>query len=614
MSEKLTATLDQESATSECPAAQFLRQVASTSTGLVKLLLPSQSGYVIQSDFLGRRMIDCPQVIKVEGFATAGQFIKGSTIETYQSMGLSSLLPCCYGAIQIQNDISSTTASTSTAIDDELINRISFSWLSSNPIHRKRLALVGAGSLTKVQGYLRAAASLEIGIVAFDDASHWLAKDTYKHLREEFVAMDMEPNESIVERIVQTVRDYQQRKTEETRLDGIISVDEHLHTIIANAATQLNFNTSSPDAVALAQNKFRTRQLDQNAFCRLVRSQDELEALLAKDGPQLPYPLIVKPCKGWSSEGVWKVHNEEELREKAPLLWREAFTAWHGHDVVIETYVDGPEVDANMVLVDGEVVFFEVNDDFPSFGDGITGDAGTRVPNFVETSNMVPSNLPASEVESLQKKLHELSLAAGFRNAMLHIEAKLRNSSCHYAVDASDADGLIDLQLDKSATTTTQPKDVFLLEINPRAPGWQEAEATERAYGVSYYCISLLNALADKSRILALSKPFRTGAQYFMQLLYVSALKGGTYKYGDICKKVLQADPTKAGQEQDLGAHVVFCANLMEDGEQVLDPKTGQVYGNFIAFFLVISRKSRKEPLRIGREIERRVREHTDNF
>jgi hypothetical protein len=174
---------------------------------------------------------------------------------------------------------------------------------------------------------------------------------------------------------------------------------------------------------------------------------------------------------------------------------------------------DGPKVDANTVLVDGEVVFFEVNDDFPSAGDGIVLEANTRVTNFVETSNMLPSVLPPFELASLRQRLHELALAAGFQNAVLHIEAKLRNSSCHYAL-APDSDGLIDMQLKTPAATTTKPNDVFLLEINPRAPGWQEVDATARTYGVSYYSISLLNALADKDRILALSKPFQGGSQY----------------------------------------------------------------------------------------------------
>jgi biotin carboxylase len=249
----------------------------------------------------------------------------------------------------------------------------------------------------------------------------------------------------------------------------------------------------------------------------------------------------VKPSKGWSSEGVWKVANEKELREKVLSLWRESFTAWHGYDVVIEAYIDGHEVDANMVLVDGKVVFSEVSDDFPSAGDYMSNESGARVANFVETSNMLPSALPPSELESLQKRLHELALAAGFRTAVLHIEAKLRNSSCYYAKD-SEGDRLVDLQLKIPPTTTTLPKDVFLLEINPRAQGWQAIEATAHTYGVSYYSIALLNALGDKQRIVSLSRPFVGGLQYYMQLLFISAQKEGVYKYGDICKTVLDSD------------------------------------------------------------------------
>ncbi|KAJ5955318.1 hypothetical protein N7501_009597 [Penicillium viridicatum] len=596
-----------------CQATQFLQDHIPEGNGLVKLLLPLKSGHVVQSDFLDRRMVDCLDVAKVHGFVTPGQYIKGCTTKEYHGMSLSSLLPYCYGAIVVQNDSSSSVTTKSTAINDELVKRLSFSWLTSNPIPRKRLALIGAGPLAKVQGYLLAAVSLNIAMVVFDDSSHCLSDAAYSHLREEFVPLNMTVNVDMADRITAALNGYQ-NGTEEKHIDGVISFDERLHTIIAHTATQLGFSTSPAESVGLAQNKFKTRQLDTNVFCRLIRSPDDLEKMLSEDGPRLAYPLIIKPSKGWSSEGVWKVSNEQELREKVPLLWRESFAAWHGNEVVIETYVDGPEIDANMVLVDGKIVFFEVNDDFPSAGDYENNESGARVQNFVETSNMLPSALPPYELESVQQRLHELALAAGFRNAVLHIEAKLRNSSCHYAKTDSDSDGLVDLQLKTPVTTTTQPKDVFLLEINPRAPGWQEVEATARTYGVSYYSISLLNALADKERIVSLCNPFLGGPQYHMQLLFVSAQKGGVYKFGDICTTALQSDPKASGQEQELGAHVVKCANLMEDGEEVLDPSTGQVFGNFIAFFLSISRTSRKEAMRIGREIERRVRDHTDGF
>ena len=97
---------------------QFLLENADRN---VHLLLPANSGYVVQSDFLERRMVDCPDVTKVQSFVSPGQQIKGCTAETYQSMGFSDLLSRSYGAI---------AASTSATINDELVKRLSFNWLS----------------------------------------------------------------------------------------------------------------------------------------------------------------------------------------------------------------------------------------------------------------------------------------------------------------------------------------------------------------------------------------------------------------------------------------------------------------------------------------------------
>ena len=530
-------------------------------------------------------------------------------------MSLPDLLLRCYGAIVIQNENPASAVDTSALVNEELIKRLSFPWLSSQPIARKKLGVVGGGPLAKLEGFAMAAASLNIALVVFDEAEHWASDDAYAHLREEFVPLDMTKDADLPQRIAAALLEYRDSSLDGRGLDGVMTVDEHLLTIISHTAAMLGLSTSPPRSIGLVQNKFQTRQLDTNGYCRLVRSVTELEQLLAEDGPRLQYPLIVKPSKGWASEGVWKVANEQELRLRVPSLWRDAFTAWHGYDVVIETYVGGPEVDANMVLVDGKIVFFEANDDFPSPGDYHSSDrmanpASNLVPNFVETSNLLPSALPQPELETLQQRLHELSLAAGFRDGVLHIEARLRNSSCHYTKDSDvyDSNGLVDLKVKSSTASTMKPEDVYLLEINPRPPGWQEIEATAHTYGVSYYSLTLLHALADRDRMVALSKPFVGGPQYHMQLLFVPAQKGGVYRSGDVCAAVLQTVP------RHLRAHVIKCANLMEDGQVVSDPRTGQVYGNFIAFFLIISRTSRRETMRIGCEIERLVRLHTNGF
>lgn len=53
-----------------CEALRFLLNNADRN---VHLLLPAHSGYVIQSDFLERRMVDCPYVTKVQSLVSPGQ-------------------------------------------------------------------------------------------------------------------------------------------------------------------------------------------------------------------------------------------------------------------------------------------------------------------------------------------------------------------------------------------------------------------------------------------------------------------------------------------------------------------------------------------------------------
>jgi hypothetical protein len=53
-------------------ALRFLLDHVCAGNDLVKLLLSVHSGYIIQSDFLDRRMIECLHVTKIQGFITPG--------------------------------------------------------------------------------------------------------------------------------------------------------------------------------------------------------------------------------------------------------------------------------------------------------------------------------------------------------------------------------------------------------------------------------------------------------------------------------------------------------------------------------------------------------------
>lgn len=110
---------------------------------------------------------------------------------------------------------------------------------------------------------------------------------------------------------------------------------------------------------------------------------------LAKQLAELQYPPVVKLCQGEASLGVMKVSDETSLREAVAMLGQDTRLAEHG--IIVETYVPGPELDANFVLLDGAVLFLEVTDNFPCLGDD---GSATLVANFAEKLQISNTRLP----------------------------------------------------------------------------------------------------------------------------------------------------------------------------------------------------------------------------
>ena len=572
---------------------QALPDGGNDSDGVCKLLIAHNDGHVIQSDFVRRRLVDCIYVSNVESFIEPGQQVHSVPQDVLDSKDLKKIAQYAIAAIVVVPPRQQSIQSCSKRVDEELEKRLNYPWLSRVSIPRRRIVLIGGRKLSALEGYTTAAASLNIAIVVLDEPTHWLADPKWAHLREDFVPFDMTADDNMPRRIADFLAKYHQR------IDGLMTIEEHLLTLVSKAAALMNLPTSPPESVGMAQNKYQTRQLDKTVFSSSVNSASELEDLIQQEGQTFSYPLIVKPSRGWASEGVWKAFDESDLREKVSRLWKDSFAAWHGREVVIETFVDGPEVDVNMVMLEGEVLFFEVNDDFPSPGDKPNA---ARFANFVEDSNMIPSQLPQREIHTLKQSLQHYVLKANFRSGVFHIEARLRNSRCQY----TEVNGMMDLiEQPESLDQMKKEPHAFLLEINPRAPGMQEINATERAYGVSYYSLSLLNAIADKDRMRTLSIPFAGGAQYHLQILFISAEKGGVYRCGDVCEALFQRHP-------DLRANVVECESFLKNGQEVPDPETGSM--TWVAYFLVYSRVSRQDALQAGQRVRKEVNTYMDEF
>ncbi|KAF7904136.1 hypothetical protein EAF00_001470 [Botryotinia globosa] len=471
------------------------------------------------------------------------------------------------------------SAADAVVLDEELTRRFSFAWHSARQTPKRCLAVIRPGppshllSLSKLEDLAIAATSLNIVLMFFDDLCHGLAGAEWAHLREDFVPLDMTLDEDMPHRIASAVSAYPKQ------IDGIIGKYEPLLTIVSEAATLLGFSTSSPKSVSMARDKYQTRQFNQSLFCYRIQNIPDLEDVIARYRTVAPLslPLIVKPANGWASEGVCKYGRDSQGL------------------VLVEPYVDGPEVDANLVLVDGEIVFFEVNDDFPSSGD-------SDGQGFVETLNAMPSALPESEIDALRLRSHATVLAMGFKTGIFHVEARVHNSTFAFA---TGDDNILDLSVrSEIAESGNRTPTVFILEVNPRPPGMRTHTAIARTYGVSYRSKALLTALEDHERLRALAVPFVGGAQYDMQVLFIAAQKGGVYQSGYVCSAILEREP-------DLSSHVKQSMGFLHNGQEVPDPR-GRTSG--IACFWIASRRGRREVRLISEKIQELVWELTDGF
>jgi len=89
-------------------------------------------------------------------------------------------------------------------------------------------------------------------------------------------------------------------------------------------------------------------------------------------------------------------------------------SAWIKVELMLEEYLDGPEVDCDLVLSQGQCVYGAVTDNWP-----------TVEPYFNETGSNCPSLLPRDQ----QRALLDLSVASvralGLKEGVFHVEAKM---------------------------------------------------------------------------------------------------------------------------------------------------------------------------------------------
>lgn len=122
------------------------------------------------------------------------------------------------------------------------------------------------------------------------------------------------------------------------------------------------------------------------------------------------FPCIIKPTDNAGSHGVAKVYSFQELLDN----YEYAHSCSRHGKVIVEEYLDGPEVSVEVMVVNGVVNILQITDKIT-----------TEAPHFVEMGHTQPSRLPAATQEAIRNVAVAACTAIGIDKGPAHVEMKV---------------------------------------------------------------------------------------------------------------------------------------------------------------------------------------------
>lgn len=199
------------------------------------------------------------------------------------------------------------------------------------------------------------------------------------------------------------------KTAEEFRPDGIMTLatDMPMRSIAA-ACEKLGLSGISFETAVKSTDKgemikaFEENDVE-HPWYHIISSVDELNSKIEK----ITYPCISKPTDNSGSRGVMLIHNEHELHEAVE------YSSSNGRSgsVIVEEYMQGPEVSVEIITVDGEPTVLQVTDKLT-----------TGAPHFVEMGHSQPSRLGEQNLEKIRDLAKRAVKAVGIKNGPAHVE------------------------------------------------------------------------------------------------------------------------------------------------------------------------------------------------
>ena len=199
---------------------------------------------------------------------------------------------------------------------------------------------------------------------------------------------------------------------------GLVAWDDTLVVQAARLAQRLGLPTSTPEAVQLCRDKQGTRQALRAA------GVPQPESVLVTSLPQarqaaaeLDYPLVFKPRGLFASIGVVRVDSADQLASRfrvARGARTDSSSEVPGAEVLVEQYLDGPEISVDAAWLNGE----------PAVG-FVARKQTDFAPYFEEVGHLVRADDPLLADPGLLGVLRAAHVAVGYTTGWTHTELRL---------------------------------------------------------------------------------------------------------------------------------------------------------------------------------------------
>ena len=403
----------------------------------------------------------------------------------------------------------------------------------------RRVMLHGATVVFVTPGYegkrfvFERAKDLGVRSVVIDAPGSWAERMVSERVIAKFIPLDLNRDStSVLNDCAAAIRALG-REEGFSMPAGVCTFCELSVPLVARLAETLGLPGPSSAAVDTARDKHSTRAAMKAAglpspSCYKVDGDDDLKKAASVVG----FPAVLKPLNGAASLGVKKVDSEAELQRcyadvlaemRATVVSSGALVKKDptapaddsGEDpsFLLEEYLDGPEVDVDVVMGLGEARYAKVVDNGP-----------TAEPYFAETWGVCPSLLPSEGQASLQKLAIDSLKCCGFDCGVFHVECKL---------------------------TSRGPR---LIEINARMGGGQVRKTHLLASGVDLVEETLFTAVGIPCN------PHVSIENTAVAYTYVTNQKSGVVDgLASAAKRVAETDKS-----------VAYCKPLVKDGAAIV--------------------------------------------